>query len=268
MTKRLLLGSALVWCFAASSAAVAQTIIYDNGSTVPSAILPIGIITNPGAAVGGADGSQITAPDNTFGHGHQTAAGNRLVDDFVVPAGFTWTITGAHVFGYVTGATTVQTTFGAAQFFNAQPTVGSVPIFGDTTTNVFTSGTFTNIYRTTAAAPLDATRRVVDNTLTFGAPLVLGPGTYWFEYGLTGNNFSPSLQVTPNQGGVVTGNGLQFTTAGGYLPLLDPAGTGVQKGVAFQLVGTIAPIPEPGSMALVGLAGLVGCGYRRWKGKK
>jgi hypothetical protein len=251
----------------AAPAAHAQ-IIYDNASTVPGAISPIGIVTNPGGGFGGADLSVLTAPDANFGFGHQNAANNRLIDDFTVPAGFQWTITRAHVFGYVTGATTPTTTAGVAQFFNAQPTVGSVPISGNTTTNLLSSAVFTNIYRSTPALPNAVDRRIVDNTLTLATPLILGPGTYWMEYGLVGNNFSPALNVAPPAGGIVTGNALQFQGATStYVPLVDPALTGVAKGVAFQLEGTVAPIPEPTSLALVGLVGAASFGWRRLRKK-
>jgi PEP-CTERM motif len=271
---RRLISLAVFTCLMASSAAFGQ-ILYDNKSSIINGSNPnlYGIVTDPGAGAGGFDASVLqnvippgTVADTIFGFGH--AAGNRLADNFTVPAGFQWTILGAHVFGYTTGAVTPTTTAGVMRFLDGAPNVGTPNVLaGDTTTNVLQPGSnvFLNIYRTlTTDIATATTRRQQDNILTLAAPLILGPGTYWFEYGLTGNNFVPPLQVVPRAGGVVTGDAVQFQSATStYVAVLD--GT-TAKGIPFQLIGTASPIPEPTSMALVGL-GAMGFAWRRWRKK-
>jgi hypothetical protein len=216
---------------------LSPTIIYDNASSRAGTISPYGIVTDPGAGAGGFNASALVTPDTTFGFGH--GSGNRLADDFVVPPGATWTITGAHVFGYTTGATTPGTTAGVMRILNGPPPAGTV-LAGNTTTNVLTPGSnvFLNIYRTQVADIGTATnRRIQDNILTFAVPLILGPGTYWFEYGLTTNAFVPPLQVSPRMGGLVTGNALQFlSTTMLYQAVVDATRA---KGIPFQLIGSV-----------------------------
>jgi hypothetical protein len=244
---------------ALSPAAFGQ-IVYDNKVTIANPN-QLGIVTDPGAGAGGFDASVLvntgTPPDTIFGFGHGT--GNRLAENFTVPAGFNWTISGAHVFGYTTGATVPGTTAGVARILDGSPAIpASVTLAGDTTTNRLQAGSnvFMNIYRTLPTDIATATnRRIQDNILNFAAPVVLGPGTYWFEYGLTGNAFVPPLQVVPRINGVNTGDALQFSpTTLLYSPVLD--GT-TPKGIPFQLIGTSAPIPEPASLGLLAL-GVVG----------
>lgn len=264
--RRLVALVAIGFVLAAGSVANAQ-VIYDNASTVPGAISPIGMVTNPGAGFGGADASMLLSPDTVFGFGMNNAAvpAVRLADNFIVPAGQTWSITGANVYGYLTGATTPTATGGVLRFWSGTPGAGGTVIAGDATTNVLVAGSnvFTNIYRTLSPDTLATNRRVQQSTLNLGTPLVLTAGTYWVEYGMVGNSFVPPLSVSPATGGVVTGDALQTVDGGTvYNALLD--GTAA-KGMAFQLTGSV--VPEPTSIALVGI-GALGLGLRRLRKKK
>jgi len=258
-------------CMLCISPAVFGQIIYDNKSTVtnPNAL---GIVTDPGAGAGGFDASVLqnvippgTTADTIFGFGHAGAV--RLAENFTVPAGFQWTINSAVTFGYLTGATTTTATAGTLRFFNGAPNAGGTVIGGDATTNVLAAGSnaFLNIYRTLTTDIGTATnRRIQTMTLTLATPLVLQPGTYWLDYNSTGTSFVPPLQVVPRTGGIVTGDALQSLDSGAtWANVVD--GT-TQKGIPFQLLGTVTPIPEPTSLALVGL-GLAGFGWRRLRKK-
>lgn len=266
--RRLSTFAAMACLMAAAPAAFGQ-IIYDNKSSITGGTnsLFAGIVTDPGAGAGGFDASVLVTPDTTLGSGHQGAV--RLADNFTVPAGQIWTITGVVNFGYLTGATAPGVTASNMRFFNGAPNAGGTVIAGDTTTNLLVAGsnTFLNIYRTTVADIATATtRRIQTWTSTLTAPLVLGEGTYWFDYSNTGSSFVPPLQVVPRAGGIATGDALQSVDSGvTYTALLD-GGSLVAKGIPFQLLGSVAPIPEPTSMALVGL-GAVGFAVRRWRKK-
>lgn len=253
---------ALLACVAGSigSAAMGQ-IIYDNKTTLPGSGT-IGIVTHPGGMTGaaaGSDRSAIVAGGATFGFGAQGVV--RLSDDFVVPAGETWNITGANLFGYLTGSTTPSATAATVQIFSTDPlnTTGGTVVGGDATTNVMSSNTFfgpTAIYRTTNVDTAGTTRRIQQVSTTFGT-ISLGPGTYWLDWNFTGVAFVPPLSDTNPLAN--TGNARQVLTAGGnYAAIADQTFT---QGVPFQLVGTI--VPAPSSLALLGLGGLVAARRRR-----
>jgi hypothetical protein len=252
-------------CLLSASAASHAQVLYDNGAAL-AGTGQYGLVTNPGGGSGGADASLVTAPDTTFGQSANTAGPFRLADDFTVPAGFQWTITGAHLFSYTTGSAVTTVTAATAQFFNGAPNAGGTVIAGDTTTNVFTSAAFANIFRAASTTPTDANRHVQDATLTFGSSIVLQPGTYWFDFGetySTGAGFMPPITLISGAG--VTGNSLQ-QSAGVYAPWTD-LGSGNAKGMPFILLGTASPVPEPTSLALVGLVGAAGMSWRRWRKK-
>jgi hypothetical protein len=266
--RRLVALVAIGFVLATGPAAFGQ-VIFDNGSTVanPNAL---GIVTDPGAGAGGFDASVLqnvagTNPaDTIFGFGHQNAV--RLAENFTVPAGQVWTINSVVTFGYLTGATTPTATGGTVRFWSGgAPNAGGTVIAGDTTTNVLAAGSnqFLNIYRTLTTDIGTATnRRIQSMTLTLAAPLVLSEGTYWLDYNSTGTGFVPPLQVVPRESGIVTGDALQSLDSGAtWANVLDGA---AQKGIPFQLVGSV--VPEPTSIALVSV-GAIGLGLRRLRKK-
>lgn len=265
--SKVLLASIAAVVGTVSSATMGQ-VIYDNQSSLPGSGT-LGIVSHPGGMTGaaaGSDRSAIAVPGTLFGIGSAAASAIRLADDFTIPAGETWTITGANVFGYQTGATAPSNTAVTIRILGADPlglATGAVSVLGgDTTTNVQTSNAFfgpTAIYRTTATDTAGTTRRIQQATTAFG-PIVLGPGTYWLDFDTTGIAFVPAL--TPGGGGpaAVTGNARQVIGAGTYTAGVD-AGSTFAIGVPFQIIGTI--VPAPSSLALLGLGGLVAARRRR-----
>jgi hypothetical protein len=243
-----------------ASTASAQ-IIYDNQSSLPGSGT-LGLVTHAGGGFGGADASALTAPDTTFGATANTATAFRLADDFTVPAGQSWTISGANIFGYTTGATAPTMVGATVRFFSNDPLglASGTVIAGDTTTNVQTTGTFygpTAIYRVQDIGLLVNNRRVQQSSTSF-APIVLGPGTYWIDFALTSSTgavFTPLMSLVA--GGAVTGNARQLN---GTYVALQQGGSLANAGVPFQLVGTI---PGPSSIALIGIGGLVAARRRR-----
>lgn len=266
---RRMMSMAVFACLLAATPAAFGQIIYDNKSSITGGTntLFAGIVTDPGAGAGGFDASVLVTPDTTFGVGHQGAV--RLADNFTVPVGQIWTINSVVNFGYLTGAVAPGVTASNVRFFDGAPNAGGNVIAGDTTTNLLAAGSnvFLNIYRTTTADIGTATtRRIQTWTSTLTAPLVLAAGTYWFDYSNTGSSFVPPLQVVPRAGGIATGDALQSLDSGVTYAALTDGGSLVAKGVPYQFLGSIQTIPEPTSMALVGL-GAVGFVVRRWRKK-
>ena len=70
-------------------------VIYDNASSLGTLIAPYGIVTNPGGGAGGADASFLVSPDGNTGWNANSLNLNRLADDFTVPVGSRWILTGA-----------------------------------------------------------------------------------------------------------------------------------------------------------------------------
>ena len=219
-------------------------------------------------ARGGADLCAVTAPDDTYGYTANTGFGDRLADDFTVPAGLRWNITGASFLGYTTNATTVTLKGATVRIFAAPPSAGGTPLFGNTSTNRQTSAGWlgpTAVYRAVSTDPLNTQRRIEYSHSSFNVSL--GPGTYWIDDALTsttGSVFSPPLSVIGGDA-VPTGNALQYSGVE-YGPMFD-AYSGYLTGIPFQLFGTAQPIPEPTSFALaaLGTAGWLVLGRRRNK---
>ncbi|MBX3377935.1 MAG: PEP-CTERM sorting domain-containing protein [Phycisphaeraceae bacterium] len=264
--SKVLLASIAAVVGTVSSAAMGQ-IIYDNQVTLPGSG-ELGLVTHPGGGFGGADASALTSPDTTFGATANTATAFRLADDFTIPVGEVWTITGANVFGYTTVAGSPNlTAIGATlRIFSDDPNgaASGTVVAGDTTTNVQTAASWAGsnaggIWRVTSTTLLTNNRRIQTSTSTF-APVVLGPGTYWLDFAITSSTgavFTPVMSLANSSG--VTGNARQFNGTT-YVPLVD-AGSTSAKGVPFQLIGTI--VPAPSSLALLGLGGLVAARRRR-----
>jgi hypothetical protein len=248
------IAAGLAWSLA-SAPAFAQ--LWDNGAQGNGTL-----ITHPNGmtgAVAGAHRSAISpAPATLFGSG--AAGGNRLADNFVV-TGPGWAITSFKFFGYLTGATTPGATALTLRLWDGTPgAAGSNIVFGDTTTNVLSSTGWTAgpgglaIYRTTATDTAGTTRRVQE--LNANISLSLAPGTYWVDYGFTGVSFTPPLSV--DSGAPPVGNAVQFSaTTLAWAPVQD-AGLAQTVEFPFQVIG--APIPEPGTYALMLAGGLAVAG--------
>ena len=89
---------AVALVLAASPAAFGQ-VLYDNASSISNTIAPYGVVSNPGIGFAGGDLSALVAPDTTFGFTANTATAFRIADNFTVPAGFFWNLTGASFLG-------------------------------------------------------------------------------------------------------------------------------------------------------------------------
>ncbi|MGI4823650.1 MAG: hypothetical protein ACRYFV_20765 [Janthinobacterium lividum] len=112
-----------------------------------------------------------------------TSGFNTLADDFTVPAGQTWTLTGAAFFPYQPGymGTTSPLTALYVRIWKGAPDAGgSTLVFGDLTTNRLAGGGDAQVYRIVQDA-VGTTRHVWRAEATIAPALVLAPGTYWVE---------------------------------------------------------------------------------------
>lgn len=224
-------------------ASASAALLYDNGP----------LITHPGAGFGGKDASvlmSVTLLENIYGYGAQLSAGNRVADDFVVPAGG-WQIDSFKFFTYQTGSGTTSTINNVnVRIWNQQPNAGNVGIvWGDTTTNLLASTTFSNIYRSIETNFLDANRPIMEVVANTPA-LNLAPGTYWvdFQFGgtLASGPWAPPVSY-PNITHPAGANGMQYTSTG--WAFVQDSGNFTPDAFPFQVNG----IPEPASILLLGL---------------
>lgn len=115
-------------------------VLYDNGP----------LVNSPGTGVGGADESvlqSVTLGMTTLGFGHQIINSNSMADDFVATED--WTIDEIIFYAYQTFSGTTSTINDyRVQIWDGDPSVGgSSVIWGDMTTNVLSSTSWSGIYR-------------------------------------------------------------------------------------------------------------------------
>jgi len=208
--------------------------LYNNGP----------LVTHPGGGPGGSDYSLLEAPNTTWGFGVQVASGNRLADDFDVPAGG-WDIDSIIVFAYQSFSTTTSTfTAVNMRIWDGEPgATGATVIWGDVATNIMTDTYWSNCYR---GSTLTNTDRPVMRNVCTTTGLSLDEGTYWVDWQLDGTLTSgpwgPPITI-PGQ--PETGNGIQYTTTGGaWAPALDN-GSGLQQGLPFEIWGPSAAVLNP-----------------------
>ncbi len=211
------------------------------------------LVTHPGAGAGGTDDSRLQSTSlamGILGFGAAQVNNFRVADDFVVPAGG-YTINAVTVYSYQTNSTTTPTHNGITfRIWSGTPDAGgSVVVFGDTTTNRFSSAAFANMYRTTETT-VGATNRPVMAVTASGLNITLPAGTYWLDYALSGTLASgPWVPPITTLGQTATGNGLQFNgTVWGPLTDVGPQGLPITlEGVlpGTDLVTTLTDTPDP-----------------------
>lgn len=240
----------------AGAAGLNAQVIYTNGP------LSTGATTQGGtAAPTGATWSELSDNNTTvntiFGFGFSTANSLAVADDFTVPAGETWTITGFQYYTYSTGAPPATSPVSATslQISDAAPSAGfGTVLFGDLTTNrqsTTTPPSSALIYRCTntdttlsPGATPDTNRLCWLVTVDVSPAQILTAGTYWVAFngtltgGLTSGPWLPPSTVT-DELGPVGANAEQLNT-GTWIALMDMAA----QEVPFRLTGSIA---GPGS---------------------
>ena len=204
-----------------------RAVLFDNGP----------LVTHPGGGAGGTDASalQTALGMGTYGYGHQVSAGNRIADQFTIPAGETWDITNITFFAYQSFAGTTSTiTAVNAEITDATPPGGTV-VFGDTSTNIMGATAWTNTYRVLDTALTGTDRAIMANVAD--VVVSLGEGTYWISWATDGTASSgPWAPAVSILGQTTTGDGLQSTDSGAtYVPVADVGG----QGFPFIVEGTV-----------------------------
>ena len=205
-----------------------DAVLFNNGPLVNSA----------GTGAGGADESILENPPlTTLGFGFQNNLGNYMADDFTI-TGNSWNITSMEFFGYQTGSTTTSTFTGVfVQIWDGEPgTAGASVIWGDRTTNLMASTTWSNIYRN-SDGPGGATNRPIMKVVASTPGLSLAAGTYWVEFSTTGSLTSgPWAPPVTISGQYTTGNAVQWTaSSSAWAPAVS--GTTDQQDLPFIING-------------------------------
>lgn len=201
---------------------------------------------NNGPVVNANGLSVLTAPATTFGFGAQAASANAVADDFTVGAGQIWNVENLTFYGYQTGSTDFTFQSAAWSVVRGDVNTGTVVASG---TTALTSGGRVG-YRVTPTTLTDTTRGIyaADANVT---DFSLGAGSYWLRWGLTGSLASGPWQ--PPTADAAQGNAAQSTT-GSVFATLAEVGSGLSVTLPFTVSGTVSPVPEPASLALM-LAG-------------
>lgn len=202
--------------------------------------------THANGGFGGAPRSVLqnsTLGLENFGFGCQKVNGNRLADDFVVPASSRLRMSGVRLYQYQTGATSnTINDVNVAIWAGGAPNAGGSIVHGSQVTNIFTNGSSTGVYRVDDTTGTTANNRLImEIRAAFGLPVVLNPGTYWadFQSGGTGSSGPWHVPVTIlGQVAKPGANAIQFLGGGinTWGPALDDSGP--QQDMAFRVVGT------------------------------
>lgn len=226
-----------------SGLATAQT--YTNGNLSTGATTSTAVV-----APAGTTWSELQLTNNSYGVAASITAGAgfTVADDFTIPSGGAWNLTGLSVYAYSTGFAGTTSPFNdvRVKIYSSNPSTGTATVvFGDLTTNRFSSSTFSNMYRTTAAGELN--RKIWE--INANINVSLSAGTYWIEWQV-GNgglsNFSPASTVA----GTVTqpgNNALQHTLAGDtWAALLDDGPQDMPFKLSYT-TGTCTGTPNVGN---------------------
>ena len=207
------------------------SMLFDNGS----------FVTHPGQGSGGADASALHSNETSFGMNvnYQAPGPNGpfwIAEDFVLTTNAT--IDYFEFFAYQTSAGANPSIDNVVlEILNGAPNAGGTPVWGDWTTNRFTSATFSNVFR--VSSPLTATDRRVWTIKVNTTGLSLNAGTYWLRVGMVGNSSYTGPWVPPctTPTGVIPGNALQYSVQNsGYAPLTTTDGA-VQQSFPFKIYG-------------------------------
>ncbi len=214
----------------------ARDVLYENGP----------FETAPGVSIC----QDITLGSSTYGYGHQVFYDNRLTDQFVIPVGETWQITGMTFFAYQSGSSTVSTITDVRVEIYDNPPEGGNLLWGDLVTNRLNNTSWTGVYRALESAPTSTYRPIMANVCD--VTVTLGAGEYWVVWQcdgtLSSGPWAPPITI-PGQ--AFTGDAWQWTTTNlAWLPVSD-SGDGGYKGFPFIVEGSIPTPVEDSSWGAI-----------------
>ena len=249
--KRQVLAAAAMLTACATAANAAE--LWNNGS----------IITHAGQGAGGADVSMAAADLNSAGFNAGTFGDGsywRRADDFTVGGGG-WNLDSItfYLYSSFSGPGATPWLGFDMNIWDGAPGSGSIVA---NSTSVVGTPTFTNIYRVfNGAANLTNTDRAVFAVTLDFSGTTLGEGDYWIDIQVdqgAGSAWIPPIMNA--DGSHYDGNQMQFGADNVWVTYED-AVSGLGADIPFYIAGE--PVPAPGALALLGLAGLVGARRRR-----
>lgn len=232
-------GVGAILCAAGSAAAQP---LYSNG--------PMLTTTNVCTAPPPGTASQLQLFNSTFGFGTQPSIAGRVADDWTVPAGAKWSVTGFVFFGYQTFGTSTAATISAVtiRIWNGRPgSAGASVIWGDTTTNRLVNAQFAGVFRVGQSGSDCGVDRPVYGLTCAIPPQELPVGTYWVDWQAAGNGqlssgpWAVPVTITDQLGAAGANAVGTNSTVGGWVGLADLASQ-VAQDLAFQVLG--APVAE------------------------
>lgn len=223
--------AALIGLAGAANAAV----LHDNGAVY-------NIAGSPNLSVLGSN-------EGTLGFGAQISANNAVAEDFSVSGGG-WNVTALTFYMYQTGATAFSFTGLDYQIASNH----NDPISWTSASSLVNGGVVA--YRVTATT-LSATNRPI-YAITVPVSQSLADGNYVLRWRAAGSLASGPWQPPVVPSGEV-GNAQQSINGGAFATLAMGVSNGPVE-LPFQIEGSV--VPTPGSLAMLGLGGLI-AGRRR-----
>lgn len=207
-------------------------------------------VTDEGVMPDNADASNLQQGQVTFGGYANWADGNGnfylVADDFDLQGNST--ISEIEVYGYQVGSG-LESTFDGLymQIWEGNPNGAGHIVWGDMNTNLMTSISFTNCYRTQY---LEGTERPIMSVVASDLNIDLPAGHYWLVWGMTGDDQlnGPYAQPVVIAGQTDTGNAMQ-KASDGWLALTDS-----QCHDPYGLAMKISGINHGGSLPYEGTA--------------
>jgi len=209
-------------------------LIYENGP----------IITYEGVGYNGADVSAVQEylGMSDFGYNTNSLLEYRNADEFTVPEGEEWTISGFAFYNYQTDSGD-ESTIIYADFiiWDGEPDNGGNILYDFTSENMLDATFPVNVYRTPSSDLLNNQRPIMYNVCNFeeDEEIDLSAGTYWLDWSSEGELLSgPWQPFISILGETTTGNGIHFS-AEGWVPMIDD-GTETTQGMPFDIFGSIS----------------------------
>lgn len=172
----------------------------------------------------------------------------RMADDFTLTE--TVGIESIKFFAYQTGSSTTSTMdMVTLQIWDGDPSNPSSNIvWGDEFDDVMSATAWSGAYRVLDNALNNTDRPIMVQTVETPG-LVLGPGTYWLDWNVSGTLASgPWASPIVIEGETVTGNAKQFTPDNGWVNLID-SGASAQQGLPFEIYGAALGVSDLSSTA-------------------
>ena len=230
---------------AAHSPAAYSSNLFDNGL----------FITAFGNGFGGADTSELeiisVGPPlvmlTAYGARWQQSAGDRIADDFSVPASKRWSLSTLKWYGYQTDAPPNATSTISdvrVRIWNQRPDqFGAVVLFGDPFTNRLLSSSFTNCFRVRYNQLTNSQRAIFELQIDMSWLPPLGAGNYWIDVSGIGSAAFSGPFANPTVPWLSTDNSAQFLAVNGaWLPTSTGVG-GAPCDFPFKLDGTETNVP-------------------------